>query len=71
MQSNCTAPAIFHSLKLNTMTILKTQTAIINRKTVTVETITDNDRAQSIAYRINGNLIPFDAFWGMKPKFKG
>lgn len=53
------------------MTILKTQTAIINRKTVTVETITDNDRAQSIAYRINGNLIPFDAFWGMKPKFKG
>lgn len=52
------------------MTILKTQTAVINNKKVTVETITNNGRAQDISYQINGRPVSYNAFWDLSPKFK-
>jgi hypothetical protein len=51
------------------MTVLKTNKAVINGKSVIVKTIYTNKSNQDIRYQINdGKLINYNEFWKMKPK---
>jgi len=51
------------------MTILKTQSAIINGKKVIVDTIKGNKGKQDLFYKIGDYFIGFDNFWALNPQF--